>query len=513
MIERQIIIGLIVSTEYLIQIRHIWNIKFLESSMAKRIAAWCWEYFDQYGEAPNQQIEAIYFDKLKNGLDEEIAEEIEEEILPNLSNEYKNEKFNLQYLLDKTEAYFSKRNLHLFSIGIQAKLLGKDIHAAEEYASSYAPLKSGEVDDIDLSNEVTLEKLDRAFSNVSRPVLKYPGPFGDFWNHQLVRDNFIAFLAPEKRGKTFMLMDMAMRGAKQGAKVAFFQAGDMTEDQQLIRISIYLATKSTKEKYLGIQYQPVRDCIKNQLDTCDKKERECDFGIFEGRSEKTLKQEITQEELIEAYKENKKYRPCHNCKQFWHNKWGVPFVKKINLGNDPLEVKEAKEYFTNFFIRYKRNFKLSTHPNGTLTINKIKSILNTWERFDGFVPDIILVDYADLLVTPKFTDTRTMQNEIWKGLRGLNQEKHCLMVTATQADAMSYEQDTLRLKNFSEDKRKYAHVSAMYGMNQDPKSREKKIGLLRFNELVVREDDFLSTNQVTVLQNLKRGRPFLGSYF
>ena len=86
-------------------------------------------------------------------------------------------------------------------------------------------------------------------------------------------------------------------------------------------------------------------------------------------------------------------------------------------------------------------------------------------------------------------------------------------MTATQSDAASYEQYRLKMKNFSEDKRKYAHVSSMYGLNQDPKDREKEIGVMRINEIVIREGAFKNTNEVVVLQNLKRGRPYLGSFW
>ena len=50
-----------------------------------------------------------------------------------------------------------------------------------------------------------------------------------------------------------------------------------------------------------------------------------------------------------------------------------------------------------------------------------------------------------------------------------------LVVTATQADANSYDRTSLKMSNFSEDKRKLAHVTAMYGLNQDPAGREKGI--------------------------------------
>jgi len=97
-------------------------------------------------------------------------------------------------------------------------------------------------------------------------------------------------------------------------------------------------------------------------------------------------------------------------------------------------------------------------------------------------------------------------------MRGVSDKKHCLTIAVTQADADSYERNLLKLDNFSEDKRKYSHVTAMYGLNQDPQGREKELGILRINELVVREGDFNNSHQVYILQNLRRGRPFISSY-
>jgi hypothetical protein len=52
----------------------------------------------------------------------------------------------------------------------------------------------------------------------------------------------------------------------------------------------------------------------------------------------------------------------------------------------------------------------------------------------------------------------------------------------------------------------------MYGLNQDPLGREKKIGIMRINEMVKREGDFNNKNVIHVLQNLRRGQPFIGCY-
>jgi len=512
-VERKIIIGCITSTEYLQQIKSYWDIKLLESSTARQLAMWVWEYFDKYNKAPLKDIEGIYYEKLKEGkLAKDVAEEIEEEILPGLSEEYTEVSFNLNYLLDQTEAYFKERRLSIHLATIEALLEKGQVVEAEQYALDYTPGQSASKEDIDLSTDEALDRIEKAFTTTADILIKYPRQLGVFWNHQMVRGRFLAFLASEKKGKSFWLLDIAIRASRQGRRVAFFQAGDMSEDEQLKRICVYLAKKSDKERYCGEMWEPCRDCVHNQRDTCDKEERECDFGIFEDKSIAELRYEIQQDELIEAYKDNKDYVPCHNCEAYIHNKWGVPWLKSVTI-DKPLTVDEAQDIAEEFFINNQRRFKLSTHPNGTLSTQKIRAQLSVWEKQDGFVPDVILVDYADLLtVEGPNSEFRHKQNTIWMNLRSLSQEKHCLVVTATQADADSYKRDRLQLSNFSEDKRKYAHVSAMYGLNQDAKDREKKIGLMRINEIVVREGDFSNSHEVTVLQNLKRGRPFLGSY-
>jgi len=334
-------------------------------------------------------------------------------------------------------------------------------------------------------------------------------------NEHLIRGGFISLLAPEKRGKTFFLIDMANRASSQGCKVAFFQAGDMTRNQQIRRLAIYRAKKSDKEKYCGKRLIPVKDCIHNQLDRCDKDQRECDYGIFDGNElskfEEGLRKEIDFNTLREKLEEYPDYKNCHNCLEYRENPWGTVWLKEVDTGN-PLNVEEAKKMMKRFFIDKKRRFKLSTHANGTLSVKEMNSIMNEWEKNDGFVPDVIIIDYADLLIYPE-KDFRHQQNEIWKALRGLSQKRHSLVITVTQADAKSYDQDSLKLSNYSEDKRKYAHVTAMWGMNQDPKGREKKMGLMRFNELVIREGEFDAGRQIHVLQSLSQGQAFLTSYW
>jgi hypothetical protein len=513
MIERKIIIGLITSTDYIRQVRRVWDPHYLESSAAKRLASWVWEYFEKYDKAPGKDIEGIFFEKIKsNRIAKDVAEEIEEDILPGLSQEYENTSFNLNYLLDQTFRYFKERQLALLSETVQSLLDKGELEQAEKIACDFKPVTDISETELDLGNEIVLDRIDKAFDITSECLIEYPAHLGEFMNDQLVRGGFVAVMATEKRGKTFILMDFAMKACKQGRNVAFFSAGDMTEDEMLLRICIYLTGKSNERKYCSQMWEPVKDCIHNQLNTCNRKERECGFGVFEDWEEKDLRGKVQAKDLIEAYNSNKDYRPCTNCHEYKTHHWGAVWVRDIPEA-EPLTKEEAKKAARQFFLKHNRHFKLSTHANDTLSVPQIESFLDVWEKAEGFVPDVVIIDYADLLITESNIEFRHQQNRIWKGLRRISQKKHCLVITATQTDADSYEQDRLRMKNFSEDKRKYAHVTVMYGLNQDTKGREKKIGLMRINEIVKRKGDSSELNEITILQNLKRGKPFIGSYW
>lgn len=515
MIERQIITGLIVSSDYLRSIRNIWDVSLIESNLAKRISLWCWEYFEKYNKAPGKDIQNIYYTKLKETkIPDDLAKDIED-VLSGLSDENESTNFNLTYLVDETRKYFTNRRLEQHIATIKGHLSADKLDSAEQTACNYKPLRGGDKNDLDISDEETLNRIENAFITTKNHVVSYPGILGTFWNDQMVRGGLVAFLAPEKRGKTYLMIDMAIRTCKQGNKVAFFQAGDLTEGSFLKRICIYLAQKSDREKYCTEHYQPVADCVKNQVNDCKLDDRTCHTGVFEDRNEKEVRNELQLDNIIEAFENNQKYKPCTNCDLYKDPKrrLGTTWLKRI-CKTEPLTMKEAKKLVNDFFVIRKRVFRLSTHANNTLSVSQIRTHLDIWEKEDGFIPDLIIIDYADLLVAETNKEYRHQQNEIWKGLRRLSQEKgQPLVVTATQSDADSYDKDRLRLSNFSEDKRKYGHVTAFYGLNQDPKGREKRIGILRINELLLREDDFDTSREVNVLQNLRRGRPVLGSYW
>ena len=473
-----------------------------------------WDYFKQHDEAPGKEgIELIFWNQIKD-IPKADAKDIEE-MLSNLSEYNEKEPINVQYLLKETQKYFLSHQISLTAntaLGLVHK--GK-LDEAEKLIYDYKPAVTATESSLNLNSDIVLARVDKAFNTTHQPVITYPRQLGRFWNDQLIRGGFVSLLASDKKGKSFFLLDMAMKACSQNKKVCFFQAGDMSEASQLRRICIYLAQKSDQEKYCGLMWEPVRDCVYNQIDECEKEDRCCGCGIFVGREEKEIRYEVTLEQLITAYEneDNVDYKPCSNCKEYETKPWGAVWIQSKDMGSEPLTSKEAQKEISDFFIKHDRHFKLSSHANGTLSIKQIEALLSTWEKQEDFVPDLIVVDYADLLVA-ETKEFRHGQDEIWRGLRKISQQGgQPLVVTATQADAGAYEKNKLTASNFSEDKRKHAHITAEYALNQDTKGREKKLGIIRIGEIMMREGDFNIGNEVTVLQNLRRGRPFIASYF
>lgn len=149
MIERKMIIGLITSTEYLQRIKDIWNTRYLESDTARRMANWCWEYYDKYQEAPGREIESIFYAKIKDStFPKDVAEEIEQDILPSLSEEFEITEFNLAYLLEESIKYLNRRHLAIHNEKIEALLAAGQTEEAEKLASEFRPL-GGAVANVD----------------------------------------------------------------------------------------------------------------------------------------------------------------------------------------------------------------------------------------------------------------------------------------------------------------------------------------------------------------------------
>lgn len=506
-IERSIITGMIISDRYLQSIINIYDPDYLQTEFTRKIAGWCINYFQEFGKPPGTHIQDIFYGH-EDSLEESEAELIST-FLESISHEFERyKKLNIDYLLKQTEEYFEENNLIKTSEEILSLTGVGRIEQAKKLIKEHKSIQFIKAEGF--NPYTNKEKIKESFLYSGQSLFKFPGALGKLMNSQLIRDALIGILAPEKRGKTWWLMEFAHRAFKSKCNVAFFQIGDLSERQQNIRFHIRLAGRSNKQKYCGTIFKPVLDCKKNQSDTCKKKQRS--DGIY--IDWKMFKEWKNKDRLKEFFKEHEEHEPCTYCKDrpgfmfegcVWYEK------KKIL---DILTWRSSVIMGRKFSKKTGKSFQLACYPSGTIKVSDIESNIDSWENSMGFIPDLIIIDYADLLEPESIDlhkDIRHQQNTIWKSLRSLSIKRNCLVITATQADAASYQEESLKLINFSESKSKYAHVTCFIALNQT--AEEKRMGIMRIGQLVVREDEFDIDKEVKVLQCLNIGRPFISSFF
>ena len=505
--EKQLLTGMIMSEKVLREIEGLYDPMLLEVPYVRTVGSWCRDYYKKYNTAPGEKIQDIFAHALRNGEVDEDQGELIEDFLTQLSEDFEqNPELNEDYLLDKTERHFKERSLKILSEDVSALVSNSEIEEAEALIGSYRlverPKGSGvnPFEDEDVVRE--------AFEEVEKPLFTFPGAFGQAYNDQFIRDSFIGIQGPEKRGKTWWCIEFAIRALRSRCNVAFFSVGDMSERQMTRRLMIRLTGRSHLKKYCGTVLVPVPDCYWNQIDDCDYKERTCNFGVID----------LDEDGEKLTYEEGKDegYVPCTECRKeangsdrryrgaVWHKEEEV----------EPLTWREAADAGDKLMKRLgRKQFKLATYPNDTMNIHGILTQLEKWEAYEGFVPDVVIIDYADILAPePKSAiEERHKQNTTWKALRKLSQVKHCCVVTPTQADADAHDRKLQTMKNYSEDKRKYGHVTCMFTLNQSPE--EKRDGVMRIGQLVVRDDEFDILSTISILSCLRKGRPFLDSFY
>ena len=429
--ERQVLIGMLVSRAVLGPIAARWEANLFPSRYANLVGGWAVEHYRKYKRPPGRDI-AGYLDAwAETGHDREVISAVES-LLAGLSEEYERLKKSVSpdYILDQAAKLFNRNRLADLRERIESHLENGDVEKAEQLVERFRKVEIGLGAGIDVLTEE--EAMQTAFENRAEIIVQLPDAVGNFFGPALSRDSLISFMGKEKIGKSFWLQKLAWLGVEQGRNVAYFEVGDMSQAQVLRRFAALAAGRPLNAgRYdYPTNLEPVGETT--TLPIIRHERLEC-------------RRDLTHEEAIAA-------------------------MAKVGgrVGGS--------------------RFKLSCHPNSSISVSGIEAILEGWER-DGWAADVIVIDYADILAPlDGRAETRDQINATWKAMRALSQRRHCLVVTATQADADSYTAGTLGRDNFSEDKRKYSHVTGMVGINQNAK--EKDAGIYRLNWIVLRELEF-----------------------
>jgi replicative DNA helicase len=125
-------------------------------------------------------------------------------------------------------------------------------------------------------------------------------------------------------------------------------------------------------------------------------------------------------------------------------------------------------------------------PTGALTISGLEAYLDSMDRFYHYHPDVLLVDYADLMNLDS-SHLRTETGKLYKELRRIAVERNIAMVTASQANRLGEDAKIITLKHLAEDYSKAATADNIIAYCQT--SQELRLGLARLFIAKARDEE------------------------
>lgn len=484
-IERKIIIGLIVSTKICNEILQFCQPECFDISFCKIVLGWIKDYYEAYKEAPFKHITDIY-NAEKAALGQEDQGSIEE-FLGSLSEEFAGEGVNEEYILNNSRIYLKKQSIIKYAMLAQTLAQGGDVAGAEKALLKFGNMPTDTA--ISWVNPFGDEEfLLDAFHQVDASLFELDGKYGTLLG-PFRREWLLGIMGPMKRGKTWMLQHFAITAMFNRRRVLFISLEMPAKD---LALRFYRQLVGLPDE-ADMTYMPVFDCVYNQKNTCERPERKCHESA-----------------PMEGPREGQTYRPCNECREggggdYDAAVWGI--FEKLPAMDSYAVRKKLKGLRPQIGIN---RLRLISYPAFSANITNILNDIELLEIREGFVPDVIVIDYADILAPENSKETgRDKIDSTWKALKRMGALRKALVVTGSQTNRDSIEKAIIDEKHTAEDIRKLAHVDLMITLNQT--NEEKKVGAMRISVLEHRWKQFDKTTQALLLQNYATGQAAIES--
>ena len=130
-------------------------------------------------------------------------------------------------------------------------------------------------------------------------------------------------------------------------------------------------------------------------------------------------------------------------------------------------------------------------PTGELTIGHLNAYLDALEREHSFIPDLVLIDYPNLMALPT-KDFRISLGMIFRQIRGIAVKRNIAISTVTQGNRISAQAKTVTSGHVGEDFSMIGTADLVITYSQT--GEERKIGLARLlvSEARSAEDKFVT---------------------
>lgn len=132
---------------------------------------------------------------------------------------------------------------------------------------------------------------------------------------------------------------------------------------------------------------------------------------------------------------------------------------------------------------YKKRFLIYEYPPDECSVDHIYALLANLKRTKGWKPDVIILDYMDLMVSrvKKYNDNEyTRQKHVATEIRGLAKNENVLVFTATQTNRGGMDNELVDLNKAAESFGKQFALDYVISLNQSIDERNSDPAQLRF---------------------------------
>jgi len=145
--------------------------------------------------------------------------------------------------------------------------------------------------------------------------------------------------------------------------------------------------------------------------------------------------------------------------------------------------------------------RIKKYPMGSASMQDVLRLLDSLENKDGFVPDVLIEDYPDIMHKPGKDDERNKMNKLYIEHKQLADERNMLVIVGSQTNRSGFEKKYLEKSDVAEDYRKLANCDLAIGFGRD--AEDAKFGVL--NMTVIANRSGRDSMSCSVQQNLATG--------
>jgi len=391
----------------------------------RTIVARIYDFIDKFKKPPGDHLPDLLSDKLESDNKREAT--LYADIIESIHAAQKG--INAEYAMATLETFIKRQSLRTIAVDLSKALQRDTEESLEEATNLIAGANHSSLSVFDPG--IRLSNKDRAlgFLDIQNSALPTGIPELDKRGLGPTRKELFLYIANTKAGKTWALIHLAKMALAHRVKVCHISL-EMSDDRCAQRyFQALFAISKRKETFQTTRFQ------KDKL------------GRLTGFDD-------------------------------------IRVTPKLAL-SDPNIRKKLERKIDKFSLRLLDNIIIKQFPTGALTMPQLSAYLDNLEVTEKFVPDLLVLDYPDLMKLDK-ANMRLSIDEVYKDFRGLLVRRNIAGAVVSQSHRAAAKAKQVGADNVAEAYSKIAHADTIITYTQTP--HEQKLGLARLHVAGGRND-------------------------